>query len=205
MPATVALRKQMRAMRRALPAAERHRCARQLAGRVASLRAFRQAHHIAAYLAVDAEMDPAPLLERAWALGKQVYLPVLAGAPAAHLLFAPYHPHSAMKANRFGIPEPVVPATNLLAPQRLDLVLTPLVAFDASGTRLGMGGGFYDRSFAFRGNPAHLPRPLLLGLAYELQKVAELSRQPWDIPLDGIVTEQALYPGPGSHLLEKVR
>jgi len=192
-------------MRRALPAAERHRCARQLAGRVASLRAFRQAHHIAAYLAVDAEMDPAPLLERAWALGKQVYLPVLAGAPAAHLLFAPYHPHSAMQANRFGIPEPVVPATNLLAPQRLDLVLTPLVAFDASGTRLGMGGGFYDRSFAFRGNPAHLPRPLLLGLAYELQKVAELSRQPWDIPLDGIVTEQALYPGPGSHLLEKVR
>ena len=147
-------------------------------------------------------MDPAPLLERAWALGKQVYLPVLAGAPAAHLLFAPYHRHSAMQANRFGILEPVVSNSELLPPQRLDLVLTPLVAFDASGTRLGMGGGFYDRSFAFRNNPAHLPRPLLLGLAYELQKVAELFRQAWDIPLDGIVTEQAVYSVPGGHLLE---
>ncbi len=202
MSATVALRKQMRALRRALPAAERHRCARQLARRVAALKAFSHAHHLAAYLAVDAEMDPAPLLERAWVLGKQVYLPVLAGTPAAHLLFAPYHPHSAMQANRFGIMEPVVPVGELLPPQRLDLVLTPLVAFDASGTRLGMGGGFYDRSFAFRGNPAHLPRPLLLGLAYELQNVTELPRQPWDIPLDGIVTEQALYPGSGGHLVE---
>ncbi len=202
MSATVALRKRMRALRRALPVAERHTYARQLARRVASLKVFSHAHHIAAYLAVDGEMDPAPLLERAWALGKRVYLPMLAGTPTAHLLFAPYHPHSAMRDNRFGIPEPVVPAAELLPPQRLDLVLTPLVAFDASGTRLGMGGGFYDRSFAFRGNPAHLPRPLLLGLAYELQKVAELPRQGWDIPLDGIVTEQTLYPGPNGHLLE---
>ena len=90
MSATVALRKQMRALRRALPAAERHRCARQLARRVAALKAFSHAHHLAAYLAVDAEMDPAPLLERAWVLGKQVYLPVLAGTPAAR--------HSVMKA-----------------------------------------------------------------------------------------------------------
>jgi 5-formyltetrahydrofolate cyclo-ligase len=202
MSTAAALRKQMRALRRALPVAERHTCARQLAGRVTSLKVFSHAHHIAAYLAVDSEMDPAPLLERAWELGKQVYLPVLAGTPAVHLLFATYRRHSAMQANRFGILEPVVPAGELLPPQRLDLVLTPLVAFDASGTRLGMGGGFYDRSFAFRGNPAHLPRPLLLGLAYELQKVAELPRQDWDIPLDGIVTEQAVYSVPGGHLLE---
>lgn len=202
MSTAAALRKQMRARRRALSVAERHTCARQLVRRVTALKVFSHAHHIAAYLAVDGEMDPAPLLERAWELSKQVYLPVLAGIPAVHLLFAPYHRHSAMQPNRFGILEPVVPAGELLPPQRLDLVLTPLVAFDSSGTRLGMGGGFYDRSFAFRNNPAHLPRPLLLGLAYEWQKLAELPRQDWDIPLDGIVTEQAVYSIPGGHPLE---
>ena len=196
------LRQQFRALRRAIPPAERHTAARQLARQVGSLKVFVNAHHIAAYLAVDSELDPAPLLERAWALGKQVYLPVLAGNPAAHLLFAPYYPDAAMQPNRFGILEPDVPAVELLSPQRLDLVFTPLVAFDTRSTRLGMGGGFYDRTFAFRRNPAHLPRPLLLGLAYELQKVAELPRQSWDIPLDGIATEQALYPGSGGHLLE---
>ena len=161
------------------------------------MKVFVRSRHLAGYLAIDGELDPAPLLERARAMGKRVYLPVLAGNPAAHLLFAPYHLDMAMQANRFGILEPDVPAADLLLPQHLDLVLTPLVAFDLHGTRLGMGGGFYDRTFAFRHNPAHLPRPLLLGLAYELQKVAELPRQSWDIPLDGIVTEQALYPGPG--------
>lgn len=196
------LRKQIRALRRSTPLAERHVAALQLARRVTSLKVFVRSRHIAGYLAVDGELDPAPLLERARVLRKHVYLPVLAGNPAVHLLFAPYHPDMPMQANRFGILEPDVPAAELLPPQRLELVLTPLVAFDTHGTRLGMGGGFYDRTFAFRSNPAHLPRPLLLGLAYELQKVAELPRQSWDIPLDGIVTEQALYPGPGGHLLE---
>ncbi len=194
------LRQQIRALRRALPAAERRTAARRLARRVAVLPVFNHARHIAAYLAVDGELDPAPLLQRAWALGKAVYLPVLAGQPVGHLLFAPYHPETVLKPNRFGIPEPDAPARELRAPQVLDLVLAPLVAFDSGGVRLGMGGGCYDRTFAFRGNPAHLPKPLLLGLAYESQKVAVLPRQPWDILLDGVVTERAVYPGSGGHI-----
>ncbi|MDQ2695811.1 MAG: 5-formyltetrahydrofolate cyclo-ligase [Pseudomonadota bacterium] len=174
----------------------------ELARRFGALEAFASARRIAGYLAVDGEMDPAPLLERAWAMGRQVFLPVLAGNPRFHLLFAPYHPDSPMKPNRLGIPEPDVADDQLLAPQRLDLALTPLVAFDPSGSRLGMGGGFYDRTFAFRRQPGQPPRPRLLGLAYELQKVPLLERQPWDVPLDGIVTEAALYPGDSGLLPE---
>ena len=194
------LRKQVRALRRAMPAAERHQAARQLTSRVTSLQVFVIAQHIAGYLAFDGELDPALLLEHAFAMGKQVYLPVLTGKPAAQLLFAPYHPDTVLVPNHFGIPEPEVPQAQLWPSQRLDLVLVPLVAFDSSGTRLGMGGGFYDRTFAFRRNPVHLPKPRLLGLAYELQKFPALLRQSWDVPLDGIATEKALYGDSGSAL-----
>ena len=195
------LRRQIRARRRAIPPSQRHLAAEQLAGRVTALRTFASAQHIAGYLACDGEMDPAPLLERALAMGKHVYLPVLTGHPPAHLAFAPYHPGMALKPNRFGIPEPATSAERWVSPHLLDLVLTPLVAFDAAGVRVGMGGGFYDRTFAFRRHPGHLPKPRLLGLAYELQKVAALTPRPWDVPLDGVATEEALYPG-GGRLLE---
>ena len=187
------LRKQVRALRRAMPSAERQRAVRQLTSRVTSLKVFVNAQHIAGYLAFDGELDPALLLEHAFAMGKQVYLPVLTGKPPAQLLFAPYRPDTVLIPNRFGIPEPEVPHAQLWPPQRLDLVLIPLVAFDGSGTRMGMGGGFYDRTFAFRRNPVHLPKPRLLGLAYELQKFPALLRESWDVPLDGIATEEALY------------
>lgn len=196
------LRQQIRARRREIPPSQRRLAAEHLAGRVAALRIFISAHHIAGYLAWDGEMDPAPLLERALAMGKQVYLPVLTGHPPAHLAFAPYHPGMALKPNRFGIPEPATSPEHWVSPHLLDLALTPLVAFDAAGVRVGMGGGFYDRTFAFRRHPGHLPKPRLLGLAYELQKVTALTPQPWDVPLDGVATEQALYPGSDGRRLE---
>lgn len=203
MPSLAQLRRQIRARRRDIPASERRQAAHHLARRVTSLRVFATAQQIAGFLAFDGEIDPTPLLERALEMGKTVYLPVLAGSnPQAHLLFAPYHPGDTLKPNRLGIPEPQVIADRLLSPQRMDLVLTPLVAFDASGTRLGMGGGFYDRTFAFLQNPGHLRKPCLLGLAYELQKVDQLPRQPWDVPVDGIATEAALYHYGSDFLLE---
>jgi 5-formyltetrahydrofolate cyclo-ligase len=195
MPSPTPLRETFRALRRATPLSTRQHAARQLAERVAALRIFAAARHIAGYLAFDGEIDPAPLLERALALGKHVYLPVLTSNPGNAMLFARYQPGLALKPNRFGIPEPQVSGEALLAPEHVDLVLTPLVAFDISGNRLGMGGGFYDRTFAFERHPGHHCRPLLLGLAYELQKVEHLNRRPWDVTLDGIATEQALYPG----------
>ncbi len=189
------LRRQLRARRRQLHDSQRHAAAHGVARRVAGLRLFASARRIAAYLAFDGELDPAPLLERAWAMGKRIYLPVLIGNPPVHLLFAPYDADTPMTPNHFGIPEPQAPSGDLLPPQQLDLVLLPLVAFDDRGTRMGMGGGFYDRTFAFLNTPNHLHKPHLLGLAYEVQKVAALERQSWDVPLDGVATEAALYSG----------
>lgn len=167
-----------------------------VAERVAALSMFVSVTRIAGYWACNGELDPAPLLERAWAAHKRLYLPVLVDMPQESLQFAPYHPGSPLRRNRFNIPEPDVSTTEWLPPAALDLVLTPLVAFDLTGTRLGMGGGFYDHSFAFlhdAGYRGH--RPFLLGLAYEVQKSTHLTRQPWDVPLDGIATEAALYWG----------
>jgi 5-formyltetrahydrofolate cyclo-ligase len=193
MPATD-LRRQIRALRRSTPLAERHVAALQLARRVSSLKVFVRSRHIAGYLAVDGELDPAPLLERARVLRKHVYLPVLAGNPAVHLLFAPYHPDMPMQANRFGILEPDVPAAELLPPQRLELVLTPLVAFDTHGTRLGMGGGFYDRTFGFRNHTLRIkPRsPVLMGVAHHCQESGGLSSEAWDVTLDYIATDREI-------------
>ena len=112
--------------------------------------------------------------------------------PAMRCNLRPIEPGTPLRRNRFQIPEPDVSPAEWLPPSALDLVLTPLVAFDSTGTRLGMGGGFYDRSFAFLRDPDPVGhRPRLIGLAYEFQQVEALVRQPWDVPLDAAATEKA--------------
>lgn len=188
------LRQQVRARRRELSAAERQRAARAVARHLESWPVLTCAIRIAAYWACDGELDPEPVLQWAWAADRQVLLPVLTGESAQPLQFAPYRPGTPLRRNRFGIPEPEIATTEWVQPADLDLVLVPLVAFDSTGTRLGMGGGFYDRGFAFRCG-VHDPnrRPYLLGVGYEFQNCAGLVRQPWDVPLDAAVTEQGLY------------
>jgi 5-formyltetrahydrofolate cyclo-ligase len=185
------LRQPLCAQRRALSTAEQHEAARMVAQQLAKEPGFAKAKAIAGYWAFQGELDPALLLERSWAEGKAVYLPVLAGDS---LQFAPYYPNVPLRRNRFNIPEPEIPPVEWRLPSDMDWVLTPLVAFDAVGTRLGMGGGFYDRSFAFLLD-ANWPgrRSRLLGLGYEFQRVAALIRQPWDVPLDAAATEKNLY------------
>ena len=188
------LRQRLRTLRRALPPALRQQAAVAVAGRLTSWSVFATANRIAAYWARDGELSPMPLLEYAWAANQQVYLPVLTDTPLQSLQFTPYRPDTPLHRNRFSIPEPDVSPTRWLEPPELDLVLMPLVAFDSFGNRLGMGGGFYDRSFAFQRDPSlRSHRPYLIGLSYEFQKVATLFRQPWDVPLDATVTEAALY------------
>ncbi len=189
------LRERLRASRRAMLADECWQAALSVAARVPDDLVYAEACHIAGYWACQGELDPRPLLERAWATNKQVYLPVIVNDPVGTLRFARYRPDSPLRPNRFNIPEPATPPDEWLSPEQLDLVLMPLVAFDNTGTRLGMGGGFYDRSFAFLANPAYQgQRPYLLGLGYEFQKSPELLiREHWDVPLDAVVTEAAFY------------
>ena len=134
-------------------------------------------------------MPPTPLMSLAWGMGKRVYLPVLSHLRQDHLLFAPYAPGDALRDNRFGIPEPVVPLRETLDLKSLDLVLMPLVAFDGQGNRLGMGGGFYDRSFAFLRRRRHWLKPRLVGLAFDFQRAASLPHADWDVPMQGVITE----------------
>jgi 5-formyltetrahydrofolate cyclo-ligase len=164
-----------------------------MASHLSSHPSFLNSQRIACYIAVDGEIDPAPLLKQAWKMGKSIYLPVLVPFCENRLWFAPYQPGCKMRLNRFGIPEPVSSRRHMISASDLDLVLTPLVAFDTYGNRLGMGGGYYDRTFAFLRRRQYWKKPLLLGIAYELQKVKKLTSQKWDVPLYGTVTEAALY------------
>jgi 5-formyltetrahydrofolate cyclo-ligase len=191
MPTPGQLRRTIRQRRRQLDPDTSLACARQMAQHARCVHAILSSRHIAAYLATDGEIDPGPLMEHLWSLGKTLYLPVLAPFSTRKLWFARYEPGDALVYNRFGIPEPL--RRRLVKPRDLDLVLAPLVAFDTAGHRLGMGGGYYDTSFAFLHTRRHWCKPHLYGLAYEFQKLAAISPNPWDIPLDAVVTEAAVY------------
>jgi len=186
-----ALRKQMRARRQALGIAEQRAAAEGLARVLARDAMFRRSRHIAFYLANDGELDPTILLQRAWDMGKVCYLPVI--TPRQSLLFAPYAKGDPLALNRFGIPEPARPDIAKVNARLLDLILAPLVAFDDQGHRLGMGGGFYDRTLSFLRYRHAWRKPRLLGIAHELQRVAALPAAAWDIPLNGVVTGHNLY------------
>lgn len=190
------LRRRMREARRALSPESKRDAAERAAELAAATSHYRDARRIAVYIAVDGELDPEPLVARARADGKLVYLPVVPPGEGP-LSFMPYASGAALRPNRFRIPEPASAGTGRLAPMELDLVLAPLVAFGARGERLGMGGGFYDRSFASL-KSAHVPRPVLLGYAYECQRADGFESEAWDVPLAGVVTEQQfhLFPSP---------
>ncbi|MCB1757041.1 MAG: 5-formyltetrahydrofolate cyclo-ligase [Gammaproteobacteria bacterium] len=149
---------------------------------------FTEARRISAYLPIRGEMDAGPALNWARHQHKLTYLPVIHGD---YLRFAPFTEQSIMTTGRFGIAEPRYDESDLLTPDALDLVLAPLVGFDKQLNRLGMGGGFYDRSFAFRAG--NKDKPALIGIAHDFQKQARLDAEPWDIPMDVIVTEKAIY------------
>jgi len=187
------LRRRLRAQRRALLPDEQRRAARALTRHVAATALFRVSRRIACYLAHDGEIDLSMIIGRAWRMHKQPFLPVLSPLAADRLWFAAATPGMELRPNRFGILEPAANAADLVRADQLDLILMPLVAFDVRGNRLGMGGGFYDKSVEFLRRRRHWKTPRLLGIGYDFQKVAQLPISDWDVPLDGVVTERAVY------------
>jgi 5-formyltetrahydrofolate cyclo-ligase len=150
--------------------------------------AFLSSQHIACYRAYGYEMNTLPLMQAIWQAKKRCYLPIL--QLDRTLQFARYEPNDVLRSNRFGILEPL-PTADILPPEALDVVLLPLIAFDKAGRRLGTGGGYYDRTFAFL-NDAVVIKPILLGLAYEAQEAPSLPNESWDVRLQGVVTEQQM-------------
>jgi len=180
------LRNTMRQARREIPAQRRMAAAERLAAELLSLPLMPKAGYVAGYWAMDGE-----IALHAW----QLRLPpdIHYCLPVLHddgcLRFARFTPGMALKSNRFGIPEPDVLASELLPAQAMALVVLPLVGFDAEGNRLGMGGGWYDRSFAFR--HTHPAPPWLVGAGFAQQQVKTgLTPEPWDVRLDAVCCEE---------------
>lgn len=169
---------------------------------------FFRANKVACYLANDGEVSLAPVIEALWQRKKMACLPVLFGfgsgpgpgpGPSSSsgfgnrlMHFAPYVSGSPMLDNQYGIPEPDIAIRHQIKPMGLDIVLMPLVAFDQQGNRLGMGGGYYDRSFSFLKRGKSSRRPRLIGVAYDFQEIEKLASDSWDVPLDAVVTESRL-------------
>ncbi|PYF78369.1 MULTISPECIES: 5-formyltetrahydrofolate cyclo-ligase [Marinomonas] len=177
------LRRQLRQTRRSLSAEEQLAAATQLVFCLKNhlnLPEVENAKRIALYLTNDGEISPHLLCDYYWQQGIQTYLPVIQGK---QLTFARYTPNTVWQENVFGIKEPVT--TEYLSGDELDVVLLPLVGFDSQGGRLGMGGGFYDRTFA---DKKANEKPLLIGLAHDCQEVKNLPVEGWDVPLQAIIT-----------------
>ena len=184
------LRVEMRRRRRALTRTEREHKANALARQLGRSLRLRRARRVSCYLAHDAEMDLGPTMKFLQSQGRRVLLPVLHGEK---LWFLPYDSDTPLAPNRFGIGEPDVPAQTRCRARDLDVVLMPLVAFDTAGNRLGMGGGFYDRTFSYLHSRTTWRKPLLIGIAYEFQRLPSIPPQPWDVPLHGVATEERLH------------
>ncbi|WP_417661113.1 5-formyltetrahydrofolate cyclo-ligase [Pseudomonas sp.] len=187
------LRRTLRQTRRALSPAEQRRAAQGLYRQLAQHPVFRRAKHIALYLPNDGEIDPRLLLRAAQKRGKATYLPVLNAWPRSKMVFQRIRPAEKLRRNRFGISEPRANSAQQRKVWALDLILLPLVGFDSEGGRLGMGGGFYDRSLAYRARRKNCHKPTLLGLAHECQQVEKLAMASWDVPLNATVTDQQWY------------
>ena len=185
----LALRADMRDRRQALEPEERRKRALAAATHLLASHPWKKARTVALYVAVRGEMDTGPLLQAAWQGGKLVLLPLCSAmGGAAEMRFIPCEGIETLAPGAFGIPEPPCPAGTPPMDAEPDLVVVPGVAFDKNGTRLGHGGGFYDRYFA----RPETTGALRIGYAYDFQVVDSLARDPWDLPVDVICTEQGL-------------
>lgn len=178
------IRQQIRQRRRALTPEQQTQFALQAADRMMAYTPVLLAQTVAVFLSFDGELDTRPLIDQLWRAGKRVYLPVLHPFSPGNLLFLHYHPSSDLVVNRLKIREPKLDVRDVLALSRLDVLVTPLVAFDAAGQRLGMGGGFYDRTL--QNWRRHRLQPV--GYAHDCQQVDALPTEQWDIPLPAVIT-----------------
>ena len=186
-------RQQLRARRRALNDSERLQRSETLCQQLSRQPLFRASRKIAVYLPNDGEIETQSLIELAWRMKKQVYLPVLTPFLGNRLWFTRFEPGTRLVSNRYGIAEPERVHRRRIAAHALDIVLAPLVGFDRKGNRLGMGGGFYDKSFAYLLHRKHWHKPRLIGLAYDFQLMPRLPVQPWDVPLTAVATDSGWY------------
>lgn len=183
------LRSAYRAKRQALTSPQQNDASKCLLTNCIESGLLKGLNKIAVYLANDGEIDPKRLIYYAWETGKQVYLPVIHPFNQQSLLFVEYHPTSNMRDNKYGIAEPLLECQKIAPINTLDAIFTPLVAFDKLANRMGMGGGYYDRTFAPLNKVTEQdPCPKVIGIAHDCQECPSIPIASWDIPLHSIVT-----------------
>lgn len=182
-----ALRTRLRHARRNIAAKERRNAEQEIVRRLCQSSYFRQAQKIALYSAFDGEVSTHLILETALIQHKACYAPIVANNS---LTFVKIDLNTPLRANRFGIFEPYYPLMKQIPPMQLDIVVVPMVGFDRHCHRLGMGGGFYDKTFAFKRRRL---KPKMIGLAYDFQRVSRIPTSGSDLLLDEIITEKRRY------------
>jgi len=158
---------------------ERNRASTAICNQVISSREFYASVHVGCYLPMYDEVDTREIIETAWRANKRVFVPVL--RKQWQMVFCEIREDTELTKNDFGIWEPT--RGLLMPPRNLDVVITPTVAFDKKAHRVGMGGGYFDRAFAFLRHRTHWICPKLLGVAFRCQEVEEITPNPWDIRL----------------------
>src|SRR5882724_2393680 len=185
----VPLRKHLRAQRRSLSAAEHGYRSRLAAKAVAGMPMFRAGKRIALYLPFDRETDTAALIAAARRRGARLFVPAIADRRHSRIRLYPFDGKIRRGVFGIGVPSSLARPT---ASRWLNLIVIPLVGVDASGRRLGMGGGFYDRALEFRRRRRHWPGPRLVGFAFDCQRTDASFAEPWDLRLDSLATESGL-------------
>jgi 5-formyltetrahydrofolate cyclo-ligase len=190
------LRQEIRYQRSLLSADQQAEQSLLLSKRLIKEQVVKGVKHIAIYLANDGELNTQPFIDWCWQNNITVYLPVIHPFSKNNLLFLKYAETSILVKNKYGILEPKLNVQDIITVAQLDIIFTPLVAFDTYGNRLGMGGGFYDRTLSawyaqYQQNKQ--AKPLPIGLAHDCQKVNTIPFESWDIPLPKIITPTTSY------------
>lgn len=179
-------------IRKSLSHAEQYAASNSICARIQSMEQYQQANYIALYIAVRGEIDLSPLWKRTQTNQKTMteaqktyFFPTIHANQM--LSFLPVTQQTHFIKNSFGILEPDIHPSKAINPSELDIIFMPLVAFDENGTRIGMGGGYYDRTLEKNTSS------LLIGVAYDFQKQPVIQPEPWDIQLNAIVTPSAIY------------
>ncbi len=181
------LRKSTLAARRSLSNESRDNASSKICKHIIHSHEFMACKTIACYLPTSDEVDPTIVIERAWRAKKRVFAPVI--DRRGNMIFRQLTPETKLERNFFDIWEPVSEPS--VSPRTIDLVIAPVVAFDDQRHRIGMGGGYYDRCFSFLQHRRNWLQPKLIGVAFECQKVEEITPNPWDIRLYSVITENS--------------
>jgi 5-formyltetrahydrofolate cyclo-ligase len=186
-------RRRLRQLRHEIPPGERKAADRAIRAELTRLRLWRPRSRIAVFLGLADEVDLRPCFDEAWRRGIQLYVPLILSLRRGAMMFVPLDRDARLVRNWFGIDEPANALHRSVRARELDLILAPLLGFDAWCHRLGMGAGFYDRALRRRiDRGATFRRPRLIGVAYAIQQVERIDPAPWDVALDMVVTERGV-------------